>query len=709
MIEIINEEINTSTNKKLALNDDIYILWDKNSKTFTIMNTLLEKNPECSADEKIVKIVKLSNKQFITLSKDNIFTIWTVEGEILFKYEGHKKEILGFHIYERKDNIYIFSISKNDSIALWSLDGNEIYNHNLKMDTLKKIHLYSDEFQILTETDLIAYELFTGNKIIKFKAQKSFIYSSKLLQNKNILTKDKDSIKLWSKDGEKIKDISITFDFSKVIETDEHKMIILTKVLNIVILDESGGFISEYSPEKSVVDNFEKFIDGRAKLEYMISNKNSIEQFPHRFNPFDKAVTSIDNLKKEQGIEEALSLDENRKIIWNFFNRPIWGNIRNLLKKEEKETTLYKNIFNTSIDKINDEIKSLNKQVPELESSSNIMMIFAVILAVVSIGVGYSVNFFGYGLLVLTVILFINGLNKRTEINEKRSRIKKLENQVSTIEIVYPEMNKFMDDIRRYRYSLFVQIPVIQNKTLYKGSEVQKVIQSLLDTKIHNEAMEYCGLIEDDIIHSDKKPIILNDASLLQSDKKYIDEHNLKSFWFTEDGNVLFAVQYVQFIYLTSDKIDIFSAHYDFIKDKFIRKESQAFYYRDVTNISKKEVERKLLGDNDKSSATQISLKVSSGDAVEFTIFNKDTLKDLNEHIKHESDDNLEQIEELSAQIEELKNSKELDEEKELEIELLESQIEELRNDSSDNEIKFKDNDVNKAIQNIRYQIKKYK
>jgi len=688
--------------KSFEVNETVHVTWNLKSSSFVISDKEMKTKKKCKHNDNLIAIGKINNDLFFTISKDNIVKTWKGNGDLYGIFENHSKKIMGMEIlYDG-----ILSISKNDTICFWSFNGDEKYSIDLKIDSLDKIKINSDLFQVIDTNELSIYNIYNGNKIMKFKSKKEFINSNKFLNSGKMLTKD-NAIVLWNENGDEVKKLDFKFDFKNLIETEDSKIIILTKELSIVILDENGNTLSDYTPPKETIDSFTDFIKGRVKLEEEKKHKNKIEQFYHLFNPYEKGI-----IADKEIIEQKLDFEKSHnKLMWNFFNRPIWRKIKELLNKEEKEAKIYKNIFNTSVDSIEDTILQKTKQLKKSESKNGINLVLAGILLAVGVFVGIAINPIGYAILVAAAIMFFMYASKQSDINKLKLDIKTLENQICTIAVVYPEINKFIEDIKKYRTVILKQLPIFSNPNIYDGKEVKKIMNELIESKLNTVALEYCGLVQDDIVHAEKKAIVINNGSLLQINTGRINIHNLKSFWQTEDGSILFAVQYIQYIFLTVDKIDIFSAHYDFIQDKFINKEAQAFYYKDVTNISKKEVERELLGENTKALATEIALKVSSGDKIEFTIFNNDTLSELNANTK-DIPTNFEEIEELEIEYKEIENSKEYDseEEKKEELDYISKQIKSLKaNGSLDETIKFSTDEVNMSIQNIRAQIKKHK
>ncbi len=689
--------------QEVSLSKTVKVYWSLKSNIFVVFDEEMKTKTECKHDDVLIAVEKINDSLFFTVSKDNVIKVWEKSGELYGSFEKHTKKIIGIEIlYDG-----ILSISSNDFIYRWDFDGYERYEIDSKISSLDKIQIGEDFFQLLDDIGLSIYDIYDGSKIKEFKSKTEFINGIKILSSEKIFTKDISGIKLWNNAGEEIKEIDFDFDFDNVIETKEYKIIILTTAKSIVILDKEGNTLSDYTPNEEIIEKFGQFVKARVKLEEVKQNKNKIEQFEHIYNPYEKGVIAKEEIKKQK-----LDFDnKHKRLFWDFFNRPVWKSIEEALKKEEKEATIYKNIFNISAESINYDILQKGKELKKLKTINKYIIIFA-ILSIIAGGVsGYLVNPMGYGIFGFSLILLFIFFNKLSKINKLKTKIKQLENQILTINIVFPEISKFINDIKIYRNNILRQLPIFKNPNLYEGIEIQKIMEDLIHNSLYQEALTYCGLVQNDIIHYEGKAIIIKNGSFLQSNTSRINEHNLKSFWKTKDGNIIFAVQYIQYIFLTIDKIDIFSTHYDFIQDKFINKEAQAFYYKDVTNISKKEIERELLNKNTKALATEISLKVASGDKMEFTILNSDTFNELNSDMENISN-HTNEIKELEKEYKAIENSSEYDseEEKQEELEYIEKQIQLLRaNESLDHRVKFSMDEVHMAIQNIRAQIKKHK
>jgi len=355
-------------------------------------------------------------------------------------------------------------------------------------------------------------------------------------------------------------------------------------------------------------------------------------------------------------------------------------------------------------------IISKEELVEKSKKSKKVVFVLFLLTIIIGAGAGYFIDQKIYGVFILSLIFIVRFITKGNEISELEILISTLKKYLTTIDTITFEANKLIKNIKLYRASILKQFPIIQNKTLFNGKKVNKIINDLLNNSIHKTAMEECGITQDDIIHIEEKAIILNGWSKIQNNTKKVNKHNMDSFW-GAGNEIIFATQFIQYIFLTKDKIDVFNTHYDFIQNKYIRKEAHAFYYKDVTNITKKEVDRELMTTNETSSATEITLKVSSGDSIEITIFNSETLSKLNSEIKNNNNEDDNTLEELENQRLEIENDDSYnDDEKQEELDFIDGQINTFKSKECISSSEYiESNKVNSTIQNIRTQIKIHK
>lgn len=708
---------NSSHEHELKLNNNQTILYNEVKNTIEVHD---------SRDEEVTPIPfeQHGTIKSIKVIRESLFSVFTLDNE-MFVYNQNLKLVNQFDfkspLTQGKNVNGYFVAASYDHIALFSSYGKLIYSKEINIDSKKDIQVNDQLINIYQNEKLEIFDLFSGNLIYKFN-ERIKINAIKFIDDR-IFIYSENTYSLWDKEGHRITNFSFSINFDSITKISENAFSFISRDENETLLrvvNKDGEHLAKTNASREFIEDYSYTINTSKKLDDHKNNKSNILSFPHLNSPINRRNDNLTQIIAEQEIDLS---DEDTKNVWNFFNRPLFGPINSLLKTEENATKKYKRNLNKRVDNVKEELKILNKELEEAQKSILANVAPGLIIFIIGIlGVGFGISAKSpelAGLMSLITLLGVIFLflhkSKKSFIEDKQADKKKKEDLIDIYEKITNYCDIMIKGINQYRQQLIRQFPFLRNKELFDGQKVQDHIKNVTSTTIYEMALYECGLTEDDIIVSSGKPIILPVWSKIQSQKiKGINEHNLNSFWFTKSGKILFAVQHIQFIFLTKDKLDVFNTHYDFIQNKFYAKETHTFYYKDVTNITKKYVDRTLFHD-DETKATEINLKVSSGDYIEITMFNDETFSDLQESLKSpnqesESYKSLEDLEEQKRQIE----IKEYDdiEEKEDELENINALIEELKREDGDQiqaQLKDEFDYVNNAIKNIRSQINKYK
>lgn len=691
MIEIVkNQSVNEV--REFRFDGNIRLLWNPMHKVIQYKDIDEEIEKELSEHkDTIVGVYKLDDSSFLTVSRDNCAKFWNKDGSLRGSFHSaHSIESIDIN------GSYIIFITL-EGIKGFSFNAEELYSIDTKLASLENIKIDYFYIHILSDNSAQIYRKINGRFMYKLKNVTDFIREIKILSSGRMLSLAGDLISLWDEKEEKICDIHEKFDFEEIIEKED-TLIILTHEKKVIVLDGAGKILSSYQPKKKLLGLLQNLIQTRAKLDKFRVEKSKIEMFPHINNPYSKQTENIQAELERQKIDLESDI---KKSMWRFFNRPILGSIIGILSDESNETDECLKRIDTESEDLKSKISKLKDSLSGSSSASTYGVIAALLFGggifMLMVLQQSLLAFSAMGISLLMLIMAFNESNKKKNIELE---IKELESALQTLDEIKPVVDSLDSDISTYKWGLLSQIPNYQKLSKI----VDDRINQLVDEDICTAALKYCGLTEDDIVSADKKPIILRDASLIQKNSEHLNRHNLLSFWKSSDG-VAFAAQYIQYIFLSDKKIDVFSTHYDFIQDKFIRKESQAFYYKDVTNISKKEVDRELIIDNKLALATEVSLKVSSGDSIAITILNEDTFDKISSENESSQTENESTISQLTKELEIAKNKGDSDK-----VEVIEFQLEQLKIDDKKSFIEGTMQDkADKTVQNIRAQIHKYK
>lgn len=702
MIEVkIAKSAEEKNVENIQLDEGISLKWDKDTKQVMYLNENSGEELKLNDEAGEIKFLcRLNDKYFATINIGNTVQVWGSDGALRRSFNDYKTDIISLGLNFWNNLVVVY---KNNCIASYTLDGYKRYEIEIHTENLNNLIFANYVIQVLHDNRLEIYDSYDGKIKMKLLDQNSFLNDIKRLNSGYFITLSSgnnfNNIDIWNSQEQKISSFDGSFDFNDLIELEDNKIAVLTTSMELKIIDlTSGKTLSKYKSEGSsskIVQDFKKLIKFNNQLEKYKREKGKIEQFPHFSNNYFSKSEPTENEIKDQNIDIK---EENTQILWNFFNRPLFGKIAKILKKEENQTNSYIRRIKEDIEEYKKKSKSGNKQgsiLPIIIFVVSVILIFASFMVGASNGINMPMAGAGGVLLLIAIIL------KSTSTDGNM-----LNNKIQTLEYIQAVAENFIKNVKDYRRNLYEQIPVLKDETLYDGAKVFDIINTLAIGTINEVAMDECGVIEDDIINPGKKPIVINSPSILRPNKDKINKHNLESFfWSKAENKFIFAVQFFQYIYLSENKIDVFSTHYDFIQNKFIGKIADTFYYKDVTNISKQTVEVETINQNN-SEATKVSLKVSSSDSIDIILYEKSSF-DTGLFSKQDN----KELEMLQNDMQALEDDASMnEEEKNDELELIKKQIKELSSKDDVNVDDFiKNDEAQNAIKNIRAQIRKYK
>ena len=493
----------------------------------------------------------------------------------------------------------------------------------------------------------------------------------------------------------------------------------------------------------SVKQSFEKGISTFTEIEYTKNHKNNILDYEHYSNGFIKTrFIPNDRIRKynksNKITQNDISSQPKKNKLWDFFNRPRRNNIYQALIKEERK-------LNNAIENLKKHIRFSNLQIEAINNFIKKSLFLSYLLGILA-AIGMIVAYFDIKifpqqlektdkpiailLTVIFVISYLKGLfNKVKNKSIKKSIIQNNEVVTKIIEFLLSKVTEIKD----YRNSIIKQIPDLNGLDNIVNNTINAIIpleqkntnlidigssQLKLDT-IESIGLQACGISKDEIDTPDRKPIVLNDMAFIQKQDDYTQnkikrqgskhQFNQFSFFATNRFGYLCAIQYIQMIFLTKEKLDLFTTFYDFIEKKFISQQSYSFYYKDITNFSRKDVSNKIdLQSNDineiKANAVELTLSVASGESISILIRDEDTMNNLSQDLKNIEKQHDPENEEI-IYLKEKENKTDADKKR---LEQLQTQSDTNSTESIQQRTKEGEN-INKKINAIRTKINEFK
>ncbi|WP_028108376.1 WD40 repeat domain-containing protein [Ferrimonas futtsuensis] len=684
------------------------------------------------------------DRTFISVGLDHNICVSSFNGRQQHLLTGHDDRIIGLI---ELDKGKLLSVAKDNTVRVWDLFvGRELSVMEAEVAELSCIKLFSNSEKLaITEPKDVTIWSFAGEKVAVMQGLKSAINEVFTLDDGSWLIKTvKNPPSIWSATGKFLHQFRFDFSFEEDLAELDGNRLLIRRDSSISLWSTEGELLSSHEADDDLVAAFNTLKKGQRDSRNHMADHPEIIDYPHLRNPLHLPHSRFN--AREELESQDLKLSGERKMFWDFFNRPLFEPVKTAMKgtiasarrqlrklddkqqatAEERDLAERKRngaarwswlfliltlalagtgylafIGNTQVMDLARQVVTEQLDAPRLAGKRDFYLVVAVLFGAAA-GV----------MLLLGLILF--GRNRK-----HRRRQLQLEENLAVQAVMAPAYHSMIKRIKAYRRNLLSQIPIFSDNELFAGRKVSEAINHQIDNKLKQMAMDECGLEKKEIIYTDHEAIVLADWALIQDDdkrrqvKSKLNLSNELSFWTGADKQILFAVQYVQYIFLTEDKVDVFTTYYDFIAGKCIGKEANAFYYKDVTNVAKRDVDRSngYNADNGSISATEITLSVASGERIRLTILNEDSVSSMANDAKDNESTSIEvRIEQLEQDRREILEDADMDEEeREEELAMIDAHMTDLHNQDVAQDTTASSTKAEETVRNIRKQLHDHK
>jgi len=661
---------------------------------------------------------KINKGKFITIGADNNIYVSLNQGVLVTSIENFTAKILG--VKEIEDGA-LAVVTQDGKVTFCDLvKGIKRVEIDAKVGSLDDIVLlYQQKVFFVKVGNDVAIWKFDGEHIVTLNGLEAYIDSAYKLSSKNWLVwTDDGRVSLWSEKGQRLTEFPFVFNLdSGCIELDNGRLLVSKPQNTIAIYDLVGKELHTHSDSTEVSAIFTSLTENRQTMIRQFNAKPDIDDFEHYRNFF--AAKNNRFIPKDEFLKQNLHLDENsnQRKVWDFFNRPDTWQLRTVLKDTIKRCRQSEK----SLDELG---RQTDLSIQKLSGREKVYRVLSWILFVLG-GLGLALSAGSFGLALLPALVFsLSWMLSAYKLSSARKEIKKHKSNIEVQKELLNCGHEIIANIKDYRRKLLNQVPVLKPgmDDLFSGDFITTHIHSLIHGKLKDIAMQECGIEHEDIVFHNHEPITLNTWSLIQGRERRSTIQNRIPFSnefavrVIKGGAIVSAVQFIQYIFLTKDKIDVFTMYYDFIAARAVAKEANAFFYRDVTNIGKKDVDRQGWLSNETSvdndiGATEISLSVSSGEKISLTILNEDSILKINQQTKQsESISPDVEIKRLEKERQDILNDNTIpQDEKEDELQVIELRMSDAQDALQQIEVTEATNNAEEAIKNIRIQLKNHK
>jgi hypothetical protein len=574
----------------------------------------------------------------------------------------------------------------------------------VKINNLQDLVFTGDHSHIgVTANQSFTLYRLDGTQAVTFKRSDFVPTAARCLRDGSWLTVTKaNSVHWWSSEGTEIARLPWPVRLYTGVRLLENGNLLCTDGETVVFeMNSKGNVAAKYTDcdwsQKDSVESTAKGLSNTIKALAVVENRSATKQrltrFTHNYNVIGFAVDQVedDEGKVVVGASPKREAIGNPRV-WNFFYRPNERTLRNQLVDEMRA------ISNVDDALVKDE-SAISKMQREKKSSGStkgvLSLLFAVLTLVCVAGVVWSAELMsmvevpeiaplaGIGIFGLLFLITYSGSRKA------KRQAREMGEALTLLDLIKVQTLDFKDKVKAYRATLLKQLPKIGDDRP-SDSKMSEHVQTLLAGKIRQIALDECGLDESDInsVDADGNEIrtYINEPGYLQfSDAeevpRAINPHNLYSFYLGPDNKPIFAVQFIQYFFLGTNKIDAFTCFYDFINDEMIANESHTFYYRDVTNIGKRQIDFSEVASqahlNNAKLGVEMKLVVASGDTIRINIATDETYRVMNKEVQEHAERELHtRVSSIKDEIRQIEQSTDLsDEEKAEETEDLQETL----------------------------------
>ncbi|MGX5914796.1 hypothetical protein ACR0ST_08710 [Aliidiomarina sp. Khilg15.8] len=613
----------------------------------------------------------------------------------------------------------------------------------VKVDDIKNL-VFTDDHQHIGITADQCFTLYRvdGSKAVTFKRGDFVPSAARCLDNGTWLTVSRhDEVHWWNSDGTQIARLPWPVRIYTGVRLLENGHLLCTDgKASVFEVNAKGKVAAKYAygdtdwSQKDSVATTAKGLSDTVKALAVVENRSATKQqltrFKHNYNVIG---FSVDQVEDEDG-KVVVGASPKREAIgnprvWNFFYRPNERHLRNQLVEEMRSISNVDDALvkeETALAKIEADKKSSGSK------KSTMSIVFALLTMASIAGLVWFAELAmmveipevaplaGIGLFGLLFLITFSGSRKAYR------HAREVGDALAVLDLIKVQTLDFKDKVKAYRGALLKQLPKVGDDRP-SDAEMSEHVQKLLAGKIRQIALDECGLDEGDInsVDADGNEIRthINEPGYLQfSDAneipRAINPRNLYSFYLGPDNKPIFAVQFIQYFFLGANKIDAFTCFYDFINDEMIANESHTFYYRDVTNIGKRQIDfSEVASDaqlNNAKLGVEMKLVVASGDTIRINIATDETYrvmnKEVEEHAERESNNRANGIKDEIRQIEQSTDLS--DEEKAEEIEDLQETLAQVEAEFSrriDEHVSTHTETSQQIIQHVRGRLKELK
>lgn len=480
----------------------------------------------------------------------------------------------------------LVSWSADRSLRVWNWrTGDTLAQFDTKISSVEKLLFgRKGHFICLMESSGVRLVSTRGVELAVLKRQIEPIEAVHQLADGRWLTRADLDVRLWSAAGRLQRKFRTPFSFeSGYAMLADESLLVVDTANTVMLLGHDGRLIAKRAADLGMAPDILGLMSAREKARSAMSARPSFERFEHRSSPISRPSIPSDELSKLAIPTTQLQRDGSA---WDFFNRPDIKRIRAWMREEIQ-------VAAAARDRIDE--AACDHRERELRARKwRDVAIGGLHVSLVSLLISHSVMARD-----IVNLELVPALTSLCFIWTQHRVVRKMASARRVLEHIRPETENLILELQTHRRRILASLPVARSSGIYSGAAIQMQIKAIIDGELRETALDHAGVLASDIISDDGDPIVVSDWALMHLEygagQEKVPLHTLGSFWWTADAGFIFAVQSIQYVILTQQKIDVFMVVYDFVRQCAVRKTLHSFNYQDVTNVTSRDVERQAI------------------------------------------------------------------------------------------------------------------
>ncbi|HKP62597.1 MAG TPA: hypothetical protein VJV78_37940 [Polyangiales bacterium] len=600
--------------------------------------------------------------RFVTVGDDNRILIWNVLGKVEIALSGHDARVGG--LWELTEDRLV-SWGEDKTLVVWST------RTEVPFARMRAAIRTADRLLVGESGDFFCLSQFLRGRTISINGrpiatmwwQFHPVTAVRRLSGSRWITQSKSGLRLWSRGGRLQCKFPQPFSLDDgFFDLPDGQVLIVDDRHGLELID-GGAQMGARAPDEDMSGDLRRFLRIRKRVRAAIVDRKSVQDFEHRNSPVCEGQVLQPTQRKELGTTFA-----------DFFNRPDFKRIRSWRRGE----------IRVALEALERVEQALHDHRSRGSTAGTLRSLALAAFSAAFISAFWATE--REAIYVVVVTALVSGafaVWKHIEAQTQHAAARALAS-------VPAEVHALVSEIKLHRRRILAGAPHIASPAVYTGYEVRRQIERTIATQLSEQALLECRLQASALRTANKSSLILRDWALLRGDrsprKDGLSARNLGSFWWSPAGDFMPAVQSIQYVLLTRERLDVFTVDYDFITGRAHNATAHACYYSEIASVTKRQSTRHLSlpGLSTLVDAQELLLVLTSGKQISLTFLDEECDAALRSAVRAKTAASLtEQRRNLEAELERWQHDMEhSDRERTDELESLRAQLASLQSES---------------------------